>query len=577
MCGLAAAAPAAAPAHVHARDALAVAIANAWPAQQRPDGRFGDYLNGGQPMDRSRYAEAMLGYALLETGVNSGRRDLIDAGLRALRWAVGRPYADVPGGPSVFENLAVASAYNIAARHLADDAAFAAIRPAWEAWLRHVRPTHLHRPRFTNKHLVDAVVVLELCRSGLGGGVSGAVLADCGAARRQVDRLLDVTMPAAGRSRRIGGHPALLLSDPPHNPLAYHALTAGMLARAIELGAGGGAARQTLARLINASWALAAPDGSLAYVGRSNEQAWALAFTAYAAQSADLAGTGRERADALAARALGRLRTAYPIGSDGLRITPALGEDLLRGVRGVDRYAGAGVYNGLTLVALNWAFGRPLPSGGRLLADGDVGQVIGRGRDELAIVRSGRTWFAVKRRPALGRRERDLRMDFGLIAFKRRIATGWRDVSGPPPITNRPGETAGPLLIRRGRVGRPIGDRIVVRGDRVHVVGRFVTRAGRVLRTRVRFTFRPVGRSVRLRVSARRGDRIELSAFLRAGQARVRGRAATDGTLAVAASAGAKISTERGYHSATAPNLVRARVQVRPRRAGPVVFAWTGR
>ncbi|HYI66481.1 MAG TPA: hypothetical protein VEW95_06130, partial [Candidatus Limnocylindrales bacterium] len=121
-----------------ARSDLAVRVAAVWPAQQTSEGRFNDYLNAWEPMGRTRYAESMLGYGLVQTGIDEGRQDLVESGLQALAYTVSHAYATVPGGPSVFENMAVASAYNLARKNLSGNRAFEAIRPQWEDWLRRV-------------------------------------------------------------------------------------------------------------------------------------------------------------------------------------------------------------------------------------------------------------------------------------------------------------------------------------------------------------------------------------------------------------------------------------------------------
>jgi hypothetical protein len=73
---------------------------------------------------------------------------------------------------------------------------------------------------------------------------------------------------------------------------------------------------------------------------------------AAAAPGSDAAQDARFRA--LSARALQRLHDAYAIGPTGLWIVPALARDPVAGLRGLDHYAAASVYCGLTLVALNW-------------------------------------------------------------------------------------------------------------------------------------------------------------------------------------------------------------------------------
>ena len=75
--------------------------------------------------------------------------------------------------------------------------------------------------------------------------------------------------------------------------------------------------------MVRASWAFAAPDGDVSYIGRSQEQSWTLAFTAAAARTAaDFRDTTTTRArteDALARRVLQRYRDRYAAGRSATR------------------------------------------------------------------------------------------------------------------------------------------------------------------------------------------------------------------------------------------------------------------
>ena len=61
-----------------------------WLALQTDDGRFSDYVSGAAD-GHGRYGEAMLGYALLQTGLRDGNQAYIDAGLRAIGFALRHP------------------------------------------------------------------------------------------------------------------------------------------------------------------------------------------------------------------------------------------------------------------------------------------------------------------------------------------------------------------------------------------------------------------------------------------------------------------------------------------------------
>ena len=86
---------------------LALRYAGPWPALQAPDGRFAEYLS---TSGRGRYGEAVLGHALLTSGLQAGDERLVDAGLRAIGYAIVHPEVQ-EAFPSVFETYALAAAY----------------------------------------------------------------------------------------------------------------------------------------------------------------------------------------------------------------------------------------------------------------------------------------------------------------------------------------------------------------------------------------------------------------------------------------------------------------------------------
>ena len=67
-------------------------MAAPWPAIQRPDGSLPDYLDavsdsyGGFP--DTRYGNALMGYALLQTGLRERDTEITAAGRRALMFAM---------------------------------------------------------------------------------------------------------------------------------------------------------------------------------------------------------------------------------------------------------------------------------------------------------------------------------------------------------------------------------------------------------------------------------------------------------------------------------------------------------
>ncbi len=376
-------------------------------------------------------------------------------------------------------------------------------------------------------------------------------------------------MPARIRALRatVAGHRVTALSDRDREPLAYHALTAGLLARAIDVAgpAASRAARRALRIGVRTMWAYQAPDGDLAYFGRSQGQSWAPALGAYAAVRAAAAGPCGRRArafQAVAGRALGRLAALHPIGAGGMAIVPSA--DGPATVPAIDDYASEVVYNGLTLTALGWAAGAR-PSGcraGRVLADRDGGARLPFEDARFATLRAGRVWMAVKQ----SSQAPDGRAAFGLRALKyRRAGGGWTDlVPAAPQVAGDPPGTFGPALrLRSGALAHPAGTEIEVRRGRILVHGGW-TLHGRWVRRHVTFRFVPTARGARLVVPTRRGDRVVYSA-LTAGRPRANGRGVAVAAAGTRASAAARVALHGPYASSSSLDLWRADLEVRAR------------
>lgn len=578
---LAAAAPAAAAPQDDWR-ALSQRIAQPWPGVQAADGQFPDYVIRTAPNPtRDRYGEALLGYGLIQNGIREGDDRQASAGLRSVTFAARK--RDAGWQSTQFENFALASAYNLARERLADHPLFVQGRADIEERLRHSRLTRIGpERRFTNKALVAAVEVLELARSGLRSDDPRAILNDPAAAVTAARELIGDEVPRLARPHERHNASAgstTMLGDYPWLPLAYHGLTVGYLARAIELlGADAPArARSTLLKGMNATWALTAPDGDLSFHGRSQEQAWTHPITAYGAEvAAALSPSNAARYQAISDRAIGRLADAYDVRDDGLAITPAVGADLGGGVRGLDIYAAASPYNGLTLVSLNWALervGSRAASSARIGSDTRGAAILGNGGASFATARKGNVWFAVKRSRA---GTHDLRYDFGLVALKVRGSDGeWRDVLRLRPRVQGTNDTAGPVLLLGGQRGLPEGGALsVTRNGRVQLTVNFKTTRGRVLRRRVPCAFVPTRDGVRIDFRAREGDRYEHSSFFldAPGRPRVESDAVRDELQSVSFGRPASVRFQDGYSSGLDPQLVRARAVMRA-RAGTVSIA----
>jgi hypothetical protein len=536
-----------------------------WIAVQTADGPFPDYVSGGAG-GLGRYGEAMLGYALLQTGLRDASEPLVDAGLRAIGYALRHPERQ-EADHSVFEMFALAAAYNLAAKELAADPRFGALAPSWIQRLQTERPLRLRGSgTYRNKSIVEAVAVLELLRSGLRSAVPRSWLRNRPLARGRANRLINWTIPRRAPLRNSRA----MLSDPPTQPLAYHALSLGFYARAVRL-LGRDArrpARRTLVRGARASLALTAPDGDLAYVGRSQAQAWALPFTAYGVEAAArLARPRREaRMRALAVRALTRLETSYVLTDGGLAIVPAFAEALPPWYGGIDRYAGAVPYSGLTIVGLNLAaeLGRGRRVGTRISSDRNMAASITAQAGDMAVLRRGPVWLAVKR----VRSNADLRYDFGLVGLKVAGPVGWQDV-----IPSRPhaiGPSLGPTLLAPGVEHEPAGRRIRASARAIRVIGRFQGAPGRTV-----FAYVPTSCGVELRFRGAPGAIYRYATFF---PARAESHAEGDRTVVgagqrVSASSPATMQFTSGFKSASEADLVRADLTFAADASGRVAIA----
>lgn len=575
LVGDAVAAAPSAPAAAQAREPIAVAepIAAPWPALQRIDGSYPDFMATRGAAARDLYGDAMLGYGLLKTGLERHDDRAVSSGLRGLVHAVRYPrsYHSI-----VFEKLALAAAYNLARERIPLHPLFSAARARWESRLRAVRPTFLSgSDRYFNQHLVEAVTVLEIGRSGLRSEVPGTVSHDPAAAVALAERLVNAGLPAALRSRtaRIGPtSSATLTSD---GALAYHALTLGFYARALQL-MGDRASPQAhslLERLARASWALMGPDGDVAYFGRSQEQAWTLALTGYGAEVAAVRASPRWSAfhRAAAARVIQRLLEVHVGGPGGLYLTPAFRIDPAAAIRAQEDYVSGTAYAGLTLVALGWAHdrfrpGRPQAAGLAAARPSSIG--LDRGGRRFAAVSTGRVWYVVRQLPAAAR---ELNSGAGVVALKVRDRGGrWNDVL-PHGAVGRPGDGTGPLLLTRAGPAHLVGRSVRLgRGRSVRLAADLVTSEGaRIRRTTVEL--RPAGCGVRIVPGSRRGERWEYSALLHERPRPVRRgkRTVRSGSIQAGYRGAGHIVTGARLLSPSFGPLVRSRMSVK----APVAFS----
>ena len=540
----------------------AAEIAAPWPGLQEPDGRFRDYVIARDPTDgRDDYGDPMLGYGLLLTAARTGDAALADSGLRALEYSLDR--AARSPSTQVFHQLAVASAYNVARERHAGHSVFQRARARWEDVLRRIEVYRIGRRAVTNKSIVEAVLLLELARSGLTSDVPGSALADRSGALAAVRRFLSTDLPRAAKPYERGGR--ALLGDMPLLPPSYHALSIGVLGRAIELlgSEAPSAARSLLRRATEASVASAAPDGEVAYHGRSSAQAWTLSLAAHGAEVAAVQPGAAGRAAhyrGLARRAVANLALRYPTGPEGFLVTPSLAQGIDAAIPGLDEYVAAASYTGLTLATLEWAIAAA--GNGSAASHRSGAAVVGAGSGSWAAARAGESWFAVKRaRTSI----RDLRYDTGLVALKVLRRGEWRDVMPLRPRTLRGDQSAGPVLAGGG--APEFGELKAARGGRVIARGGFRTRTGRWLRRGVTFTFAPTACGARMTWNARKGDAYAYSGFF-AGEPSIGTGSINDAQQQIRFGQRIAASRQLGYSSASDAELMRVTARFKRSRSG---------
>jgi hypothetical protein len=505
---------------------------------QQKDGAIVDYV---AERPTYGYATLMMGYGLVRAGVRRHDAESVRRGFRAIDAAlkINNPHR------GVFDALANATAYDWVTRNLPHDPSFLALRARWQHYLVTIAQPYIGSSNlkkctvdpicFHNHEAVGAFGDLQMLRTRLHSQARGAKLADYAALRASAVRRLAVEIPpAAGTGGRFafGGETRTglgLLSDSGTWPLAYHAFSTAMVAGAaadLGLGRAPAATRRMLLSTTGALAGMMAPDGDVAYLGRRQETAWALASAIYAATVVQrMPGVGARQAGelrAVADRAFTRLETVHRNGPGGLGAVPrklSPGESF----RGLDANATTPV--ALTIFLLNLAsdqaaahgLAKPTP----LPADSQ-GYFLEPDKMAFAAVRHGDLWYVVHR----NRVGYDRRYDFGLVALKQRDAHGrWHDVMRPRPNTRgHTHDSAGPVLDVSGTRFLAHGTSIAVSpGGVVLVRGGFQNQEGKFLRRGVAFRFAPVREGVRMSFPLRRGDEARLTAFMPDGEVRRRG------------------------------------------------------
>ena len=554
---------------------LAGTMARGWADEQDSHGQFPNPSAAELAEGKGGFSPPMLMHGLLGSSQRGGEQSLADAAARA--W----PSAVAPSRASAFDMLGAGMSYRRVDMQ-------PALREMVAEYLRSYAVTTNGRSCivdpgcYTNLKLVDALAVLVMTGSDLRSDVPGTRLHDPQGARAAAARVVNEQVPSVvdgrlrarlGRKTNIRGS---VLSDPGKVPLAYHALSAYMLAEAVhELGPeASSGARRALDQALDALTVLTAPDGDVSYLGRGQAQVWVPAMTAAAAAHGARMHATDDRSRmrrhlAVADRALDRLQRAYLRPDGRFSVVPGMRTSTL----GIDWYAHTVAYNGLALFAIDRAAELLAPLAGErpgaLPADRRL-TVTDPWATHLGVSQRAGTWLAVRG----GRiRANDLRYDFGVLALKSRQPSGWQNVLAPRPLTKHPDLYSGPALMVGDRPARPEGRGIRVVADGT-VQARLLQRAddGGIIR-RLRFFAKPVRGGARLALhGVRRGDSYRLLIFTPAGTGSWNATAVRTDRAAIRFSSPIRVARRHGFHSAPVESLDALEVTVTA--AGRAPLRW---
>jgi hypothetical protein len=433
-----------------------------WKSTQTAGGNFvrpsGSQVTGG-------YGNGAIAYGMLIEAARTGDESDFRSAMAAFNYMV---HVRIPV-QGVFYPMFTAAAFNLARERFAGRPEFEAIRKAWQVRLRTFKwPSAASgRTYRNNKDLVLALAALELHKTGLHSKGRGRILSNRGFALRRAVRTLNVAVPrvAYDWSRVVDGGEgwpfAVRLadvSDPPSNAPAYNALVAGVYARAYEalpVKRRTARMRRTATMLLRGVIARTAPDGDLAFAGRSQEQAWALSFGAYAAWAAAARTTGPERNIYLgfAKRVVSRLENVHvsSSSSQGFLLTPAQGCcDRVDNPPGQDHYFDIASYSGLAALTLGWAIAaRPADwetGAGLIPTDSASTYVFGHGRGRFMQYRGTNVYWMLRLQSDF----EDARSDLAPSVLKLQHPDGsWTDAVPPRPYSGghgRPADPAAPCL-----------------------------------------------------------------------------------------------------------------------------------
>ena len=411
------------------------------------------------------YGNSAIAYAMLAEAARTQNDAYFESAMRAFGWLTTHRIAY----QGVFNRMFVAAGYNIANSRYRSRAEFKKVKSRWALMLRHFG--WIGKPigdeyRY-NKNIVEAVETLELLKTHLRSKRRGAILYDRADALARVTRLLGVVVPqrsapyttlvglAEGWNRVVR---VIDFSDPPDNPPAYNALVSALYARAYSLLPSRrrtALMRNTARSLVRGVIARTAPDGDVAFAGRSQEEAWAPASGIYAAWNSIRTGNKPDEPVLLsyARRSVDRLlgehvKSALP---GGFILTPAQACcGPADNPPGQDNYFDIAGYSGLTAALLEWALAdQPenwSSSTARIPTDNYSVYNFPVGRGRFLQHRGNRIYWMLR-----GQGDNaDARADSGLAVFKSKREDGsWADILPPRPFSgghHHPADPASPCL-----------------------------------------------------------------------------------------------------------------------------------
>lgn len=507
---------------------LTAAALGGWADRQAPENVFPNPAPAEVAKGFHGFAPPMLMYALQRTGERTGRQAWVEQAGRA--W----PNAVAPSRASPFDVIATAYA-------LRDLTLTPTERDRLLGYLAAYRPQYTGA--YNNLRLVEALAAIAATNAGVPSPwLDGAI--------RTVNEV-------APRFARGSGY----LSDPGSAPLGYHALSALMLAEAVQaLGPRASAtARRTVRATVELLSRLVAPDGAADYLGRGQGNVWIPAVTAAAMLSgARLYPTAAARYVAVARLALARLRALHLTPDRGFRVVPGDRTTVL----GLDPYVHTVAYNGLALWALTLA-AEPIPPASAVTAPAEGRLLVREPRASgLGIVSTGETWLAVRALRRLG--NRDLRSGFGLLALKIHRDGAWRDLIVPRPLVKGAPYTPAPSR------GVPGGTALTAAGSTLTITGSFSAR-------RARFGFRALSDGAELTVAPiRAGERYRLHVYTPAGTGGWGARRVDAFGARWRFSAPVSVRRVPGFHSGPIEELDALVVDARPTRDGRLTIRISG-